>query len=491
MNFSQSCKGRWNPWNGAIHYQLSLRRLDKEGNGQKDQTDLYGDGGTRPHLRFVYAENGYVLTSGERSRSASDGGGSHPFFVRVLSTVLEGDAQFLNGHLVLKCRKELQKLMRVQWHDDGRHPSATVLSEQICVISPPSLMMINVVHAGTTMIVQKENSFSVKLHKSSSRGGNHVNTKISRLQAVFGTKLQWVTEEARPIADQLSMADAKSHYDNLDVLMTNYDPDLGLADIRDGVRDEKEDDVQEQSEEDETPPSIDMFVARDVGHGKRNVGEDGVLIAVRDATTGKMIGIHDVARPTSFPTASNHAYGPSRKAHKSASDVDDLETPRRMTTSHSSTLRNQDSTCVYASVLRLLGIVELQTSLAPTRRDLKLCEDDSFVPALTPPPPSPKEDVAKADGIGMYASVWSLLGFDRHPKHRRKSRRGQEGRRRRPSKRATRRLGSNGRRHVFFGEHDNDSSAFANDARPSRVVDNEDAAWGEWTSASTSHSKGT
>eukprot|EP00939_MAST-03C_sp_MAST-3C-sp1_P002308 g2308.t1 len=279
VEFQRKKKGRWNPWDGAIHYQISLRRID-----EKDIECITRYGATRPDFHFVYAENGYVVDTGRVS-------------ARVLMTVREGYAQVFGKSIVLNNSKELQKLMLVRWHEDGRPPSADVSKEQLCVISPPSRVPLNISKSATLLTMRKTNSYQVQLWKSTSRRAQKTMEKLDRLQALFGTRLQWVSDVARPIAAQLSIAEAKEHYESLDVLLASYDPDLGDAEAV--VGDNHTPTAPFPSSASASPSTASKlthgdFIARNIEHSEE---EEGELIAVRDITTGALVSVHDMEKP--------------------------------------------------------------------------------------------------------------------------------------------------------------------------------------------------
>ena len=82
----------------------------------------------------------------------------------------EGEAKIIGKSIVLYCRKELQKCMRVEWTQDGKPPSARVISEQICDISAVRLIVTSS-RNGSLLTLRKENMFAAKLWRSSSSGG--------------------------------------------------------------------------------------------------------------------------------------------------------------------------------------------------------------------------------------------------------------------------------------------------------------------------------
>ena len=106
VHFRQQTEGKWNPWNGCIHYQLSFRPIVSS-----DVCNMVRYTGIQPNLHFVYAENGYLVDTNQIG-------------CRVLVTVKEGEAQIYGRTVSLNCRKELQKLLAITWHSDGRPPSA-------------------------------------------------------------------------------------------------------------------------------------------------------------------------------------------------------------------------------------------------------------------------------------------------------------------------------------------------------------------------------
>ena len=179
--------------------------------------------------------------------------------------------------------------MRVEWTQDGKPPSARVISEQICVISPPSRLIVTSSRNGSLLTLRKENMFVAKLWRSSSSGGAEERKNLNRLQALFGSKLQWVSETTLSITKQISIKDAQDHYENLDNLMTQYDPSLGDANDNDNQDDTSKGNDDVSDKENASSLSVDMFVARDL---TKNHGDE--LLAVRDATTGKLVGVRGV-----------------------------------------------------------------------------------------------------------------------------------------------------------------------------------------------------
>ena len=356
VKFTQRVEGRWNPWTGAIHYQISLSPLRKD--------DLKYVVGKDPFLHFVYAEHGYVL---ETKR----------LFVRTLSTVYEGEARIMGKSIVLYCRKELQKCMRVEWSRDGKPPSARVMSEQISLISPPSRLIVTSSRNGSLLTLRKENMFVAKLWRSSSSGGHEERKNLDRLQALFGSKLPWVSEVCLSIANQISIKDAQDHYESLDDLMTQYDPSLGNANNNSNQDIAKGNDTALHEENTSTSLSVDMFVARDLT--KRHEGE---LLAVRDAATGEMVGVHDLAQPLTFP----------KNINTRRDSWTEISNRCMSPTSEKWEKKSMDEVAVYAAVIRLLGGGYMRSLMRNIRvkwnqnvRDNDGLDNDEITFALTPP----------------------------------------------------------------------------------------------------------
>ena len=360
VRFTQKVKGRWNPWTGAIHYQISLSPLRED-----DSKHVVGKD---PFLHFVYAEHGYDVDSKR-------------LFVRTLSTVYEGEAKIVGKSIVLYCRKELQKCMRVEWTQDGKPPSARVISEQICVISPPSRLIVTSSRNGSLLTLRKENMFVAKLWRSSSSGGVEERKNLNRLQALFGSKLQWVSETTQSITKQISIKDAQDHYENLDNLMTQYDPSLGDANDNDNQDDTSKGNDNVSDKENTSSLSVDMFVARDL---TKTHGDE--LLAVRDATTGKLVGIHDLAQPLTFPENVN-------TRRDSWTEISNrCVSPTNEDTENEETGKNEieEEAAVYSSVIRLLGGGYMRSLMKDIRvkwnRSAQYENDDESAFVLTPPP---------------------------------------------------------------------------------------------------------
>jgi len=395
VSFKRKYKGRWNPWQGAIHYQISLSPIRKE--------DAKYVVGKDPFLHFVYAEHGYVLDSKRLFvRTLSTGTyiflflsrthiNTHTYtntytrthssrfarLTRDIHTVYEGEAKVFGKSIVLYSRKELQKCMRVDWGKDGL-PSAKVISEQICVISPASRLLLTSSRKGTLLTLRKEKGFCCKLWKSDSKGGIEERRNLDRLQAQFGSKLQWISEKTHSIPDQISISEARSHYKNLDHLMEQYDPSLG-----DGRNNSNDDHFSKGNDESDEvvslSPSVDMFVARDLTKPNQNEGQ---LLAVRDAATGEMIGLHDLAKPFTFPKNVNtrrdswtdRCVSPIREVLKERKDEEFDDEP------------------VYEAVICLLGGtlrslrrgVRVKWSRSAQLKNDEIDDENMFV--LTPPP---------------------------------------------------------------------------------------------------------
>ncbi len=317
-------------------------------------------------LHFVYAEHGYIVDA-ER------------IFVRTLSTVFEGEARMFGKSIVLNCRKELQKCMRVEWNQDGKPPSANVISEKICVISPPSRVVVTSSHNGSLLTLRKaKNAFVVKLWKSTSKNGDTESKKLDRLQALFGSKLQWVSEKANSIPEQISLPDAIEHYTNLDSLMKEYDPSLGNSEEKLEGREVGDDDDDEEKKT-LASNSIDMFVARDLT--KQN--DDGKLLIVRDATTGEMIDVESLERPITFSSDVNTR----RDSWSKISDR--CVSASREQENQNEDLESDDSP-VYSAVLNLLGGSILRGLRGRVRvkwgTRSEFMNEDLDMMILTPPP---------------------------------------------------------------------------------------------------------
>eukprot|EP00938_MAST-03A_sp_MAST-3A-sp1_P001634 g1634.t1 len=370
VRFTKKVKGRWNPWSGAIHYQISLSPLRED-----DSKYVVGKD---PFLHFVYAEHGYVVVDSKR------------LFVRTLSTVYEGEAKIVGKSIVLNCRKELQKCMRIEWTQDGKPPSARVISEQICVISPPSKLILRSSHNNSLLTLRKENMFVAKLWHSSSSGGVEERKNLNRLQALFGSKLQWVSETTLSITKQISIKDAQDHYENLDNLMTQYDPSLGNANDNDNEDNTSKGNDDVSDKENASSLSVDMFVARDL-----TKSHEDELLAVRDATTGKLVGVHDLAQPLTFPKNIN-------TRRDSWTEISNrCVSPTNQDTENEETGKNviEEEAAVYSSVIRLLGGGYMRSLMKDIRvkwnRSAQYENDDESAFVLTPPPKQTKRSSSR------------------------------------------------------------------------------------------------